>query len=247
MNYKKKSALLIIICTILLLYLYYLSTDFKLINIPASTDHSSFTGILKYISIILCFIISLFIGSNYINTLDKHLLQTGLFFTVLADMCLIILNRYFGGILLFCTVQICYIIRFNRKHYKYCLGNLLIFLLLLLTLKISMELLGINIKALYIIAIFYGACIYTATFSSIKYSKDYPHTNKLLIKYGMILFVLCDINVAIYNITTQISNLNLTPIINLSYNLIWFFYLPSQLLLSLSGFNLDAKAYSKNN
>jgi hypothetical protein len=100
-----------------------------------------------------------------------------------------------------------------------------------------MIILGINIKALYIIGIFYAACIYTATFSAIKSTGEYPHPNKLLILFGMFLFVLCDINVAVYNISTQLPKLNLKVLINISSSIIWLFYLPSQLFLALSGFN----------
>jgi hypothetical protein len=106
-------------------------------------------------------------------------------------------------------------------------------------LKIVLNLVGIAFNFLYIITIFYATCISTSTFNAILSKNKYPYPNNLFIIFGMLLFVLCDLNVALYNIpfSSNIPNINL--ITNLFGNLIWIFYLPSQLLLSLSGFKYN--------
>jgi hypothetical protein len=60
-----------------------------------------------------------------------------------------------------------------------------------------------------------------------------------MVALGMFLFLACDINVALFNITKFVPPTN-EIIFKLQYTafvLIWFFYLPSQILLSMSGYS----------
>lgn len=72
-------------------------------------------------------------------------------------------------------------------------------------------------------------CILTGILKSIEAGRKniYLNPNRNMVIWGMILFALCDINVAL----TRIKSLN-----EISFSLIWIFYLPSQVLLSLSGY-----------
>lgn len=241
MNIKKKARLSLIIC-ITTLYFLILIIDVLYGNIS-----SNISILLKYLCILLCFSISLLIGKDYIYKEDCFLLQTGLFFTLCADFCLLIKNNFICGILFFCGVQSIHIIRYsksiNSKYTKSKISNknriiikaLIISLLVILILIIP----SLNEKILFIIGIIYAALLLTSTFRGIKTINHsvYPKRNAYLIGIGMILFLLCDTNVALNFILQnyQIGSLSTMNIKFLVSYLIWLFYIPSQLLLSLSG------------
>ncbi|MDR1029043.1 MAG: lysoplasmalogenase family protein, partial [Clostridiales Family XIII bacterium] len=60
--------------------------------------------------------------------------------------------------------------------------------------------------------------------------------NRLLSRAGMALFILCDINVAIFNILPLQNSLH-----GVSAVLMWAFYLPAQTLLALSAYGFRSK------
>lgn len=188
---------------------------------------------LKYISILLCFILSLFIGHRGNDKIDTTLLQGALFFTAIADLNLVILNKFISGISVFCIVQIIYILRHSRNIIL-SKRNIALFFsegIFVLGLVIMLNIPFYEKKALYIIALMYSILLVTSVgmaFGTIKRG-FYSKTNSYFILIGMILFLLCDINVGLYHIG---------KIQNISGILIWFFYLPSQLLLSLSGYKM---------
>ncbi|HCQ88645.1 MAG TPA: hypothetical protein DIU45_01360 [Clostridium sp.] len=103
----------------------------------------------------------------------------------------------------------------------------------------------IKIDILFAVVLFYAICLIISIRKAIKVCKNnlYPYPNKYMIAYGMILFILCDINVALYNVTevTGISWTFIDIVHNITGLLIWLFYVPSQLLLSLSGYNFLLK------
>lgn len=196
------------------------------LNIDAITKNlgSEYSLNLKYSTIILCFILSLLIGSQGCNNTDKFLVQSARLFTVIADYFLVILDDCIYGILCFCIVQIIYIIRHSFvarvKLYKLSLAASLIMTSLITFLD------GINLPDLEKEVVMEGAiygCILLLSLYIALQTKDY------LICIGMLLFFLCDINVALYNITKEFI---------LGF-LIWIFYLPSQLILTLSGFKIE--------
>jgi hypothetical protein len=179
---------------------------------------------LKYSSIVLCFILSLLIGSEGFNKRDKLLVQSVRFFTVVADYFLVILNDYKYGILCFCIVQIIYIIRnsfiVKVKLYKLSLAVALIMTALIMLLA-RINLTNFN-KEVVMGGTVYGCILLLNLYIALK-------TRNCLISIGMLLFFMCDINVALYNFTKEV----------IPGLLIWLFYLPSQLILSLSGFKTE--------
>ena len=179
---------------------------------------------LKYSTIIFCFILSLLIGSEGCSERDKFLVQSARFFTLIADYLLVILNDCKYGILCFCIVQIIYIIRHSFivkvKLYKLSLSAALVMVILIMLLE------RINLADLKKEIVMEGAaygCILSLSLYIALRTKNY------LICIGMLLFFMCDINVVLYNITKEFI---------LGF-LIWLFYLPSQLLLTLSGFKIE--------
>lgn len=205
-------------------------------------DLSYISTWIKYFSIILTFLFSFFVRYNPINLQDKNLLQMGLFLTVLGDLFLLVLDsHYLLGILLFSLVQIIYTARYSRKNYKpiamkfFALGLLIFSIFMVLNSYIG------PINFIIVASIFYGICfLYSLRWALALFKeKAFPKINRRLILIGMVFFLLCDLNVAIYNIlkeTNKEGNLYIIPLI-----LIWFFYLPSQAFLVLSGFNYKGK------
>lgn len=187
------------------------------------------SNILKFLSIILCLFITLLNGSRNLNEKDKLLLQHGMIFTVLADLCLLVYNNFLLGLLFFCFVQIIYYIRYK--------GNLELkeSVLLIIFFLIGYKLYSIRMKSdfLVVIGLFYTVLFLSSFIKSIEVYKadQYPTPNKYLITIGMLLFVLCDINVGLFYLAKDSSLLS-----TLSERLIWIFYLPSQISLALSGY-----------
>lgn len=228
MKYRKKELFVkILLITICILYILFLYIDIFNIQAFISSD------ILKYISIIFCFLITLALGENCLDKKDISLLQIGLFITVFADLFLLILDYYILGITLFCFVQIIYYIRYKGYKDSFTIVRFIIIFLFIMTVYFILNKFIIKIDFILAIAFFYSICLMTSTIEAIKAFKNnlYPYPNNYMILWGMIFFFLCDINVAISNLTREFF----VPLYNISILLIWFFYLPSQILLSISG------------
>jgi uncharacterized membrane protein YhhN len=217
--YYKKNFIRYILFLVGAIYIVFLYID------AATKDLGNiYSTWLKYSTIILCFIISLFIGSEGYDRRDRFLVQSARLFTVTADFFLLILCDYKYGIFCFCIVQIIYIIRHSFIA-RMGLSKLflLIFTVVIILVSIITKINFTRINNVIITeAAFYGCILLISLYTALK-------TRKYLISIGMLLFFLCDINVALYNLTNSFI-----PGI-----LMWLFYLPSQLLLSLSGFRAN--------
>lgn len=190
---------------------------------------------IKYISILLCFIISL-LANNEENIRDTRLLQIGLFFTTIADLFLVILENYYLGVITFTIVQIIYIARYSTRDIKSTYKKLSIIFISIFSIYFVISKLFLNIEFVLIpLGLFYAICLFISTIKSIKISRDssYLNPNKYMLAWGMVLFLLCDVNIVVSYI---LKMNNLLILSNLSSDLIWIFYLPSQVLLSISGY-----------
>ncbi|SCG82418.1 hypothetical protein DW1_0810 [Proteiniborus sp. DW1] len=230
--------LLVIIC---ILYITFLFIDLSLIEISISSN------VIKYTSIVMCFLISLLTGSRYLDKTDKLLLQLGLFITLMADFLLLFTEYLVLGVGIFSVVHIIYYIRYNRCEIKIGMIKFTAFFLIITVTYLMMNYFITKIELIYAVALFYAVSILNSVLKAIKVCryKLFPYPNEYLITWGMVLFLLCDINVVFFNISKLISKSS--SIISLLYNtsasLMWLFYLPSQVLLSLSGY--DFKQLSK--
>ena len=233
----KKVILMIILIILAILYISFLYLDFyNLYN----------TDKLKYIAILLCFLLSLMTMRHAISAADTFLLQFGLFMTTLADLCLLLLENYTLGIAIFCLVQITYCIRYApSKAYSTVISFLITFEIIVI-LYIILGILIKDLDLLFAVAFAYSICLTTSVIRAFKSYKAnlYPNPNKNMIVLGMILFLLCDINVGLTSII-KLTDLH-SPLLDKAYNislfLIWFFYLPSQVLLAMSGYDFKKLA-----
>ncbi|WBW97135.1 hypothetical protein [Oceanirhabdus sp. W0125-5] len=245
MNDKNKNIIIIRFISIIIMFIYAL---FLFIDISSQYTTNSYSIYLKFSSIILCFIISLFIGPLGYTPKDVLKLKLARFFTLVADYFLLISNNHILGVLLFCVVQLIYIERHSlmEKHVTIKKLNPFIFLpsFTLFLIFTPLILYLTNYLVLLAISSFVYALLLTfsvyCSIRTLKYS-SYTKKSSLFISCGMVLFLLCDINVALY----QLISMDLIPSIWENFQfiiglLIWIFYLPSQLLLTLSGIKSDS-------
>ncbi len=189
--------------------------------------------IIKFIVIVFCFLITI-LCKKPLNKLDLQLLRLGMFFTVMADLFMILLDYNTIGVALFCIVQITYIARYDIDRFGKIIKKLFIIFIIIFSIYIVLVFLNNNVDFLILLALFYSICICCSLYKSLRAMKEgrYPRSNGELIVLGMILFVLCDINVALYYMGIMEF---------LTSHLIWIFYLPSQFLLSISGYKFNFK------
>ncbi|MGK0468611.1 lysoplasmalogenase family protein [Clostridium sp.] len=227
----------LIVGLILTLYIMFLYMDFY--NVETIITSAS----IKYLCILLCFLISILHTKNLhvdkVNDRDRQLLKLGLFITIIADLCLIILDFYIIGVLFFTLVQIIYCVRYTNKNIKVMLINIFtVFIFIVFAYAIAILFIG-EINILLPISLFYVSCLLSSVIKAIKASINNLYTSKIkhMIVFGMVLFLLCDACVALSNITVifPLSDYIMTSLHTISSLLIWVFYLPSQLLLALSG------------
>ena len=161
---------------------------------------------IKYAGIILCFVFSM---------LNKQRLKSLAFaLTLVADYFLLVINDYYLiGIIAFICVQLVYhIFLGNKNNYKSSLFLGLLFMSIgLIALSYTL-----NLNALSILAIIYFGNLLVNVYMS--------HQKNKVIFLGFVLFMFCDICVGLHNMFLTNHTLSI---------LMWVFYLPSQVLISL--------------
>jgi hypothetical protein len=227
--------------------------------------------IIKYTIIILCFCYALltgginksifFCGSNNLKTAvgqslqsklrkDQHIetlmLQAGLFFTLISDLFILILDYYFYGVVVFILVQQLYSFRLILLQYESRDSTKkILFYGRRVTIQVGLTaivcfvllLVGISLDRLLIASVFYFISILFNTISAFGLAiNDCKKRSTLLYAVGMFLFLLCDINVGLFNLTGFIKMPKEIYSVIYSYSsiLMWTFYAPSQVLIALS-------------
>jgi len=202
-----------------IIYLLFLLIDF--LNISQFSFHSC---LLKYLGIIGCF---LFVSREHI------IIKTALFFTLFADYFLIFTDDYLIGVCFFILVQLTYCFYFSDANLFHVLRSCLIAFVGTCIITVLALFLFDNVlmylDVLSLVAIFY----YLLLLQNVFYAFLTGHN---LLAVGLILMALCDLNVGICNIENYVSSANilLSSLIAASNVLMWFFYLPSQVLIALS-------------
>ncbi|QVK18302.1 hypothetical protein KHQ81_00880 [Mycoplasmatota bacterium] len=187
---------------------------------------------LEYIGILLCFGFSYII---YDTLLDTWTVRIALFFTAIADLFLLLMVGYeVIGVIVFSIVQLIYGIRLmfmvNRKLTLYKSIKLrLVFIIIF-------QLIGLiivkNYNLLILITLFYLANLVTNVVLAI-----YHYKTNTVFAIGLFLFLCCDIFVGLNNSQDylNISGSSIwNKLLNLPIDLIWFFYFPSQVLITIS-------------
>ena len=222
----------LLVCTICLLFIIFLSIQVYEIDFFVSAN------MLKLSSVVLCLTISIVSSPLGKQSKNTFLLQLGLIFTIMADYIFLIHNDdYIFAIGLFSMVQIIYSLRYREgNEAERVMGFIIIYLLIVILYKLVNKNLA-DIDFIIFIGIFYGICLITSLREAWGLYKDDPYnsSNKMIL-FGMVLFLLCDINLGLNYIFNQVqaSSYILNLIRSISSISIWVYYLPSQILLSLS-------------
>lgn len=234
---------------------------------------------LKFTGILLCWIFAVFkviennIGKQekslihydkVFDSRDNYILIAALFFTVISDLFLLILDVYLLGVLTFCVVQFLYLLRITRwnntevhnKLEQNVLVNKLIknvfvnkviqnvfanklmqnvFVSALIILITSIF--GFEFDLLTIVSVVYFMGISRNVIEALMIASKTRNKKHIIFAIGMLLFILCDINVGLFNIINlSIYTQNwVKEIYNFASIAMWMFYLPSQVLIALSG------------
>ena len=172
---------------------------------------------VKFGFIVLCFVISLYYKKPF-----------AALFTAIADYFLVVLVMNEIGVTVFILAHLCYIARFSgtKKFLPFCA------LFIMPAFAAVWALVGQFVAYLVFVSAIYAQCFLFSLFCALAgfFRKQFPYPNGVFIAVGMILFVFCDICVLIFNVASGSAS-------NIAFNLIWFFYAPSQLLLALSAKN----------
>ena len=199
-------------------------------------------NIIAYLSIVCCCAVGIII---FILSKSKvnFWLMLGLTFTLLADTFLVLIqSQQTLAMFLFAFAQICYFVVLyflnqNKKQLQLSLalrGGLFIALSL-----IAWIVLNSAFSLLVFISMFYFSNLFfNVIFSGINIKKS-P-----LLFCGFLLFIMCDILIGLQVLTTIIPVPvleNILSYLNSYFDLAWIFYLPSQLLITLSSI-----IYAKN-
>lgn len=192
------------------------------------TSHGAMLVGAEFASIILCFVFALLHLRK-----DAFLTPLGLFFTVLADFCLVVCNpiQRLWGMVFFLMAQSCYAVMLHWQG----LHRPVLFIRIALTAlveAVTIAVLKENADALALVSMaYYGNLVMNLVCAVIRCRE-----NKLL-TVGFVLFLFCDTVIGLqtaagaYLPISQDSSLY--KILFMDFHLSWFFYLPSQVLIAL--------------
>lgn len=183
----------------------------------------------SYISIVCCFLFALLLSGK-----SNPLMVAGLACTVGADFFLVVCSprQQLWGMVFFLGAQILYAVKLHLSRKNRTI--LLIRLLLIVAIEIvAIIILKDKLDALAIVSV----CYYANLFMNIIAAFTQWRRNKLL-PIGLVAFILCDtvigLQVAAGAYLPITEGSPLYEFLFMDFNLSWFFYLPSQVLIALS-------------
>ncbi|MCL2499752.1 MAG: lysoplasmalogenase family protein [Defluviitaleaceae bacterium] len=160
------------------------------------------------------------------NKRDWAWLAGAMAFTVTADFFLVLHDAHVPGVAVFCFAHVCYMMRACPLNGKRIAS---VFVTVALAAAITVSFNGIIVLAgLY--AFLFGLNIRL----HIKRRKTVH--NGLWIVVALVLFVLCDLSVLLYNVPRYAGG---WPTLEGIFPLIWLFYVPSQGLLAVSAIDSE--------
>ena len=210
-------------------------------------------NIFEYISILLSLGFALFVFIKEKSTYAL-LIFVALIFTAIADTFLVCLNSYLNemtqtiamGSFSLCQLTYFVLIWMMTKNWRERFINLFIRTIIWITLEvIAILTLGSFYNFLIFVSLFYFSQLVTNIVFAFIHIKLNP-----LLAIGLLLFIGCDLFIGLStlcDIFALSQSHFLYAFSHLPFNLAWFFYLPSQVLLSSSGLFFKRKlSLSKN-
>lgn len=201
----------------------YLVLQLTLYLLAVFIDNNLPTNVLEYSIIIINFLFVGYLTSIY-KTKDSLITLLALLFTLVADTFLVLLGNHLTiAMISFSIVQIFYFYKIkNINQIKLIKKDLIrlvtIALVILVIFIISIK----NLDLLILFTAFYFLMLLFNFIDSLKTFKKYPSFS-----IGLLLFILCDIFVGL-------GFLQISLPVSIPFDLVWFFYAPSQVLLATS-------------
>jgi len=179
--------------------------------------------------IALCFAIVLMCRKSAISRFDSNCLAFAMLFTLLADVFLVPIFIPVLGVAFFCVVQVLYCARYAtaRRHLRILPAAVLPGVAAFIFTRDALITIAAVYAALFLMSITFCVMMFA--------KKRYSAPNRHLMLAGMLLFMLCDICVAIFNSHMILDNVS-PALIDGARSAIWLFYVPGQVFLSISGY-----------
>ena len=247
-NIKKLSILKFVITT-----LFVISE--VILGILVQTTSGTLNTTSSFLVVIIAFMFSIYILIEYIisngilsNNIENNtfkllvLLSSGLLFTIFADLFLVVLNpmKQVLAMIFFSVTQICYfmIIYLNQEKKNRIIHLIIRLSVIVIALLSTILVLKKNTDALSLISLFYYANLIVNIAFSFRVKKI-----NLLLSIGLILFACCDLQIGLNIMASSYLPLKEGTILYFlahpGFNLAWVFYVPSQILISLSGLTIN--------
>lgn len=210
--------------------------------------NASLSSRIKFVVIMLCLLYTL-LKQDTVHDWKRLCIRSAFLFTLIADYFLLLMDRHhFYGVLSFIIVQQIYGVKLdlhmmtNRVVER---KQLVLPVLRRLGLQMAAAVLVcmmLNNGGVIIDRILFASLVYIISFVSnviwaFKVARQHPlERGNFMFAIGLILFLLCDINVGLFNLSDYLS-LTLSAegtLYNFSSILMWAFYAPSQVLIALS-------------
>jgi len=240
-------------CYFKIIFLIFLILQTILFISILFVPHLPLINVFEYTSIILSLIFSLFVFLKKKNIFTL-LIFIALIFTAVADTFLVFLNSSLNE-----TTQTIAMISFSLCQLTYFLViwkvttsqrerfiNLVIRTIFFLALEVTaICILGSSYNFLIFVSLFYFSQLVTNIIFAFIHIKMNP-----FLAIGLLLFIGCDIFIGLSTLC-DILALSQTHFLyifaHLPFNFAWFFYLPSQVLLSSSGLFFKRKLLISKN
>jgi len=248
MKHLKKHTVFTITLMIVFAYGSFLTAD-----VLTGDSDNFYSKAVKYACVLLCFFLTLLAGRDGHDERDTLLVRIAFFLTCLADLALGIMGHFITGLLIFMYVHVCHCFR-NARGFSWNRREIISAVVLLafagaIMAAIAPVLAGSDFLPY---ALLYSAVLAISLWMALGtlWRLFFTGGTARLIALGMVLFFVCDVCVALFYALGDGGPVLFRgalpfPAVNLTVHhtprsiigiLVWYFYLPAQLLLALSAF-----------
>lgn len=221
---------------------------FSFLTLDISGENITLSNYLKFAVVALCFLYVLIKGS-YKSDRQLLFLRMALLFTLVSDIQILLTDYYFTGVLTFIAAQQFHGFRISvldstkTRPVRDFFIRLLYQAITCIAVCLILWKTGVTINSLLVASAFYFISLLTNTVRSVRLALKCRNRKSIVyLAVGLVLFLLCDINVGLFNLS---DFLPVGPVYDTIYSvssvLMWAFYAPSQVMISLSGENKEEK------
>ncbi|MGN1103418.1 MAG: lysoplasmalogenase family protein [Candidatus Coproplasma sp.] len=187
---------------------------------------------LKYAGVLLCLAVLVAVMFFPQATKDNAVMLAALFFTAVSDLFILVLDKYYEiGLATFIIVQSLYLYRLYAERLNKIFITLAARIAVTVALIVTFAVLGMLNLLVAECAIYITMLVCNVVDAFIICRKS---INNLLFAIGLLLFLGCDICVGLHNFSSVLNVALPIWLVEFVAVAIWAFYLPSQVLITLS-------------